>query len=217
MCAWRSRCDPGSGVKTSRLHRCSLWVLLRHPPRRSSLRPRSPRRPARLGPAAPTAPSPMPHAYAHSLMIGRRTGQVSVDRRRVIPSFPAAPSVVLSNPATSTTPSQRSRRRAGGAPRRPCSTASVTACPRGQRWKRFAVSGQDDEICSQRCGRITDSWAAEACQWWPEGCQGDDKRVCLRYQTPAEVRELAERECTAAVFRTGTLDLHVVVFCQVAW
>jgi hypothetical protein len=61
----------------------------------------------------------------------------------------------------------------------------------------------DEEIRCERCGHTTFSWAAEACDWWPQGCQGDDKRVCGDCQTPEEVRQLAAAGCTAAAFRAG--------------
>ncbi|SNY72895.1 hypothetical protein SAMN05421748_14446 [Paractinoplanes atraurantiacus] len=62
-----------------------------------------------------------------------------------------------------------------------------------------------DEIQCERCGHTTFSWGAEVCTWWPEGCQGDDRRVCPDCQTPDEVRELAELGCTAATFRAAIL------------
>lgn len=58
----------------------------------------------------------------------------------------------------------------------------------------------------ERCGRTMYSWGAQACVWWPQGCQGDDQRVCPDCQSSTEMRELADLGCSAAAFKVAGLD-----------
>lgn len=60
-----------------------------------------------------------------------------------------------------------------------------------------------DVIRCERCAHETFSWGAEACLWWPTGCQGTEWRVCPECMTDDEGRELAEAGCTAAAWHWG--------------
>lgn len=63
-----------------------------------------------------------------------------------------------------------------------------------------------DAITCERCGRTTVSWAAEACLWWPAGCQGDTWTICGDCLTEDEAHQVVQRGCTSARMVLGSDD-----------
>ena len=70
------------------------------------------------------------------------------------------------------------------------------------------IDGVDrgDQVRCERCGTVSDALSAEACLWWPAGCQRGEWRVCWDCCSDAERHEVAATGCTAARFALLFLD-----------